>query len=85
MTYTVHADALATLHRLQTTGLGFITERDVATLAAHDDTRLIRCLVRCGACRFIAPAQDVQHLIAIIEADGRDYVRDVSLQPTESR
>jgi hypothetical protein len=41
-------------------------------------------LVRCGGCRFLCGAQDVAHLIAIITADARDYVRDVSL-PAEAR
>ena len=41
-------------------------------------SRLEPLLVRCGGCRFTAPAQDVAHLIEIIERDGADYVRDVS-------
>lgn len=59
--------------------LGFLTESDVATIAADSATRLTPVLVRCGAGRFTAPAQDVRHFIAAIEASGRDYVRDVSL------
>ncbi len=59
--------------------MGFITSGDVATLAADSRTRLQPCLVRCGSCRFIASAQDVAHLVAIIERDGADYVRDVAL------
>ena len=41
-------------------------------------SRLEPLLVRCDGCRFTAPAQDVAHLIEIIERDGADYVRDVS-------
>lgn len=64
--------------------MGFLVEEDVRDLAADGQYRLQACLVRCGGCRFTAPAQDVAHLIAIIEADGRDYVRDVSL-PAKGR
>ncbi len=59
--------------------LGYLSSIDIATLAGDESTRLTQCLVRCGSCRFLAPAQDVAHLISIIETDGRDYVRDVSL------
>lgn len=62
---------------------GFLTDTDVQTLATDDSTRLTQCLVRCGSCRFVASAQDVAHLISIIETDGRDYVRDVSLVARE--
>lgn len=57
---------------------GFLTEADVRTLAAAPSGRLTPCLVRCGGCRFTAPAQDVAHLIGLVEAGG-DYVRDVSI------
>lgn len=57
---------------------GFIdTKQDIADLAAID--RLRQVLVRCGCCRFTCAVQDVNHLLDIIKADGRDYVRDVSL------
>lgn len=60
---------------------GFLTEREVAMIASDPQTRLACLLVRCGAGRFLAPAQDVRHFIDIIERDGRDYVRDVSVPP----
>lgn len=60
--------------------MGFVTAADVAILASDSRTRLQPCLVRCGSCRFVATAQDVAHLIAIIERDGTDYVRDVALR-----
>lgn len=44
--------------------------------------RLCRCVVRCGNCRFIAPAQDIPHLKKAIESIG-DYVRDVSIYSFE--
>ena len=62
---------------------GFLTPADVQAMADDVSTRLEPCLVRCGGCRFTAPAQDVKHLIDIITAEGRDYVRDVSLPATE--
>jgi hypothetical protein len=58
---------------------GFLDPDQVRWLAEDHKYRLTMLLVRCGACRFTAPAQDVQHLIDIITDDGRDYVRDVSL------
>jgi len=36
-------------------------------------------LVRCGCGRFVAPAQDTEHFVAIITKCESDYVRDVSL------
>ena len=41
--------------------------------------RLRPVLVRCGRGRFTCAAQDAEHFIAIIERDGSDYIRDVSL------
>ena len=64
------------------TQYGFLTDHNVAILARDPETRLTRVLVRCGGCRFIAGAQDVLHLVSIIETEGRDYVRDLSLQET---
>lgn len=62
-----------------TTRNPFLTESDVAALAKNQETRLTLLLVRCDGGRFIAPAQDVEHFIQLIERDGGDYVRDVSL------
>jgi len=56
---------------------GFVTDLDMPAVVAED--RLYPCLVRCGGGRFKCPAQNVKHFVDIIEADGRDYVRDVSL------
>lgn len=53
---------------------GFLTDAEVARLAAGEDTRLTQVLVRCGGCRFVAAAQDVARIIAALEAAG-DYVR----------
>ena len=41
--------------------------------------RLQPVLVRCGGGRFSCPVQDLDHFVDIIGADGRDYVRDVSI------
>lgn len=59
---------------------GFITEADLPELIRLH--RLCRCVVRCGACRFEAGAQDLAHLVKCIEAGG-DYVRDISISPRE--
>lgn len=63
---------------------GFLTQDDVKLLAGHPSSRLTQLLVRCGGCRFVCAAQDVAHLIALIESgsdDGPEYVRDVSVRP----
>lgn len=57
--------------------MGFVTESDIPAIIAEKRLQLL--LVRCGGGRFMCPAQDVQHFISILEADGRDYVRDVSI------
>ena len=56
---------------------GFLTLTDVKVIAKED--RLKMLLVRCNNCRFLAPAQNIQHLVDIIERDGKDYVRDISI------
>ena len=76
----IHTDAMAVLARVRSDQHGFLAEDDVTALAQDDRTRLTQCLVRCGSCRFVAGAQDVAHIIGIIEGQGADYVRDVSLQ-----
>jgi hypothetical protein len=64
---------------------GYLTLDQVKAIGAEGTTRLSILLVRCGCGRFLAPAQDVQHFIDIINAHGEaklpdaDYVRDVSL------
>lgn len=45
-----------------------------------EENRMHPCLVRCGSGRFMCPAQDVRHFVKIIQRDGCDYVRDISLQ-----
>lgn len=63
---------------------GMLTAGELAIVASDPHWRLTPCLVRCGACRFIAGAQDVKHLIACVEAGG-DYVRDVSVYEPAKR
>jgi hypothetical protein len=58
-------------------GCGFVSHEDVAAMTAHPAHRLVPLLVRCGGTRFVAPAQNVDTMIAAIERAG-DYVRDVS-------
>ena len=66
--------------------MGFLTEPEVAALAADPKTRLLWLLVRCNGGRFSCPAQDVKHFIALVERrDPTDslplgeWVRDVSI------
>lgn len=49
----------------------------------YSRVRLHPCLVRCGCGRFTCGMQDVQHFIDIIEKEGSDYIRDVSIQQVD--
>jgi hypothetical protein len=62
---------------------GFIQKADLDKVIYED--RLYPCLIRCGGGRLSCPAQDVEHWIEIIEKEGSDYIRDVSLQPKYSK
>lgn len=63
----------------------FVTDEDLPELVKIN--RLLLLLIRCGNGRFLCPAQDVSHFVAVIEehynnlpnSRERDYVRDVSL------
>lgn len=55
---------------------GFVTKEDLQEIIQINRLELL--LVRCGGCRFLAPAQDVDRLITLVEATGEEYVRDVS-------
>lgn len=74
-----HADGRLVLERVQRERYGFLLDHEIEMVAADPRTRLQLLLVRCGCGRFLAPAQDVAHYISIIERDGVDYVRDVSI------
>ena len=56
---------------------GFLTMDDVKAIVSFN--RLMLILVRCGNGRFLTPAQDVEWFCNIIEKEGTDHVRDVSL------
>ena len=56
---------------------GFLTMDDVKSIIAFD--RLMLLLVRCGNGRFLTPAQNVEWFCNIIDKEGTDYVRDISL------
>ena len=58
-------------------GDGFLKDCDLPELTKID--RLFPCLVRCGGCRFTCAVQDVSHLVGIIEASGKEYVRDIAM------
>ena len=55
----------------------FLLADDMPHLIACD--RLHQVLVRCNGCRMVVAAQDVEHVLAVVEASKLDYVRDVSL------
>jgi hypothetical protein len=76
-TFTTPFDPAALKVRVTRDRFGFLLDSDVAQLAACNRSRLWLLLVRCGACRFLAAAQDVAHLCRCVEAGG-DHVRDVS-------
>jgi hypothetical protein len=60
---------------------GFLTGDDVKALASGD--RLRQVLVRCGACRFIISADSFEHMAGIIDREGTDYIRDISLPSSD--
>jgi hypothetical protein len=50
---------------------------DLKVIAKEDRLKMI--LVRMGNSRFLAHAQDVKWLVEIVQREGKDYVRDISL------
>jgi hypothetical protein len=56
---------------------GFLTDETLPILAKLDPSR--RVLARCGCGQFTAAADQMGHFINIIETEGSDYLRDVSL------
>jgi hypothetical protein len=75
----VYAEACALIDHAIRERFGFLSLDEIRQIARVDSLRLQQILVRCGACRFRCAAQDAAHLTAIIEADGRDYIRDYSI------
>ena len=67
---------MTTMEEIRARRHGFVTSQDMAEIVTIN--RLQPLLVRCGGCRFQAPAQDVARLIRLVEATGEEYVRDVS-------
>jgi len=59
--------------------MGFTTcVEDEQALLREDPLQTV--LVRCGGGRFVCPIQDLNHFRDIINKDGRDYIRDVSVK-----
>ena len=58
--------------------MGFITSPEELK-AVIEENRMIQILVRCGGGRFVCPAQDVQHFMDIVNKEGSDYIRDISI------
>lgn len=65
-----------TITEMKKRNYGFIVNRE-QLYEIIKQNRLEPILVRCGACRFTTPAQDVEHICRAIESAG-DYVRDLS-------
>jgi hypothetical protein len=57
---------------------GFICSDDDLDLVVRLD-RLTKCLVRLGNGRFVCSAQDVHHLVKMVEKSEMDHVRDISV------
>ncbi len=57
----------AAIQNAQKTQGGFLLKEDIDAIAADPETRLTLLLVRCGGGRFLAPANQLQHFIDIIE------------------
>jgi len=76
---TAYHDGPTALGVARTRYYGFLHADILAAVAADPATRFTLLLVRCGGGRFLAPAQDVPHFMAIIGHEESDYVRDVSL------
>lgn len=70
---------MTTIQRIIKEQMGFITSKEEQD-AVLKENRLQMVLVRCGSGRFLCPIQDLDHFVDIINKDGRDYVRDVSLK-----
>jgi len=75
-----------TIEKAQQENMSFLTDADVKAIAEDPETRLTLVLVRCGGGRFLAPADQAGHFIALIEehnacpvTERSDYIRDVSL------
>lgn len=71
------------IRRIRDTQAGFLTDREVATLARHPEGRSRLLLIRAHGCRCLAPAQDVAFLVDAINKAG-GCVRDVSLPAERS-
>jgi len=56
---------------------GFVSDKDLPEVIKEN--RFQQIMVRCGAGRFVCPAQDVQHFVSIIEKEKSDYIRDISI------
>lgn len=70
---------------------GFVTMEDVAQIERIEPHQIL--LVRCGNGRFLAPAQNVEHFVEVVNGSSAkrpdgfsghwDYVRDVSFTATD--
>ena len=80
MTVANHVSLSRVLQNVKAQG-GFMNNTDLEIIVHHD--RMRQVLVRCGCGRFVCAAQDAKHFMDIIDKEGTDYVRDVSLPTTD--
>lgn len=69
---------IAELEIIKQGTMGFLARHQAVKLGACSKHRLTPILARCGGCRFVTSAQDVMHLVDIIERERSDYLRDLS-------
>lgn len=67
------------IERIKEKNHGFVTDADLPEIIKENENQVL--LVRCGYCRFITTANNLNHFIKVIETF--DYVRDVSFLSNE--
>lgn len=67
------------IERIKEKNHGFVTDTDLPEIIKENESQVL--LVRCGCCRFVTTANNLNHFIKVIETF--DYVRDVSFVSDE--
>lgn len=68
---------MSIIEKIKKEQMGFITLEQLEVLV--EEKPHVQVLVRCGNGRFVTPAQNVKWFCDIINKEGTDYVRDISL------
>jgi UDP-N-acetylglucosamine transferase subunit ALG13 len=69
---------MSLIAKLKAERYGFVSDSELDEVVK--ESRLQKVLIRCGNGRLLCAAQDAKHFVEIINASGKDYVRDVSLK-----